>query len=56
MIIYIIIKFNKVIIDEILDIWKKKINKKMNYIKFNRLDKINFLIVMILMMEIIIKI
>lgn len=54
MIIYIIIKFNKVIIDEILDIWK--FNKEMNDIEVNRLDKINFLIVMILMMEIIIKI
>lgn len=35
---------------------KKKINKEMNDIEVNRLDKINFLIVMILMMEIIIKI
>ena len=56
MIIYIIIKFNKVIIDEILDIWKKKINKEMNDIEVNRLDKINFLIIMILMIEIMIKI
>lgn len=52
--IYIIIKFNEVIIDEILDIEdNKEIN---NFNLYLVLDKINFLIVMILMMEIIIKI